>query len=120
MFIRSWLRALCALSIAAVASGKLPSVGMGIGNLEHDKVKEMIELGVNEYGIKLIDTAMASQNQHIIGRLHLLVFSPCLSPTKHGSNSLSRLQTGSVHHHQSLVYIPRSCANDACGRAVVD
>ena len=55
-------------SFALAGVEDVPVVGVGIGNLEHENIKEVIEMGVNEFGIRMIDTAMASRNHHLIGK----------------------------------------------------
>ena len=45
---------------------KLPLIGMGVGNLQHDSIVEMIQVGATNHGIRLVDTARASRNEHLV------------------------------------------------------
>ena len=41
--------------------------GLGIGNLQHDRIEPVVKEAVGE-GIRLIDTAFASRNEHILAK----------------------------------------------------
>jgi len=46
---------------------KLPLIGMGVGNLQHDAIVDMIALG-SDNGIRLVDTAHASHNEALVNQ----------------------------------------------------
>jgi diketogulonate reductase-like aldo/keto reductase len=46
---------------------KMPLVGLGIGNLPHEQIVPAVKEAVS-LGIRLIDTAAASKNEHILAR----------------------------------------------------
>lgn len=49
-----------------LSNGKdLPLLGMGVGNLQHNQIVDTIAFG-GEHGIRLIDTAHASRNEHLV------------------------------------------------------
>ncbi len=45
---------------------KLPLIGMGVGNLQHERIVDMVKMGATHHGIRLVDTARASHNEHLI------------------------------------------------------
>ena len=46
---------------------EFPLMGMGVGNLQHEKIVEIIQHGRSpDLGIRLIDTAHASKNEHLV------------------------------------------------------
>ncbi|CAK0863058.1 unnamed protein product [Prorocentrum cordatum] len=50
-----------------LSSGEaLPLVGLGVGNLAHDLIEEAVVAAVDRHGVRLIDTAAASKNEHIV------------------------------------------------------
>ena len=55
-------------AITTLSNGKkLPLIGMGVGNLHHDRIVDMISFaGSDECGIQLVDTAHASQNEGLV------------------------------------------------------
>ena len=46
----------------------LPLVGLGVGNMDHTKIASAISKAVTQHGVKLIDTAAASNNEHLVGK----------------------------------------------------
>mmetsp|Transcript_157693 Transcript_157693/g.483256 ORF Transcript_157693/g.483256 Transcript_157693/m.483256 type:complete len:85 (+) Transcript_157693:29-283(+) len=46
----------------------IPSVGLGVGNLAHESIHAAVLEAVHQHGVRLIDTAAASQNEHIIAQ----------------------------------------------------
>jgi diketogulonate reductase-like aldo/keto reductase len=50
-------------------SNRIPLVGQGVGNLQHDLIVDTIKIGL-EYDrrIRLIDTAHASKNEHLVAQ----------------------------------------------------
>ena len=43
-----------------------PGVGLGIGNLAHRLIPSVVAGGVDAFGYRLVDTAMASNNEHLL------------------------------------------------------
>ena len=54
------------LSVKLLSGIMLPLVGMGIGNLPHENIRNVVNNQLSS-GIKLIDTARASNNEKILG-----------------------------------------------------
>lgn len=48
---------------------KLPLVGIGVGNLQHELINGVLESSLDEHKFHLIDTARASQNERIISNV---------------------------------------------------
>eukprot|EP00658_Telonema_sp_P-2_P072752 TRINITY_DN61843_c0_g1_i1.p1 TRINITY_DN61843_c0_g1~~TRINITY_DN61843_c0_g1_i1.p1 ORF type:complete len:195 (-),score=39.02 TRINITY_DN61843_c0_g1_i1:144-644(-) len=46
--------------------GEMPLVGLGVGNMPHKHIPHMVHRSVQELGIRLIDTAMASKNEGMV------------------------------------------------------
>lgn len=51
---------------SAEVASRFPLLGLGVGNLAHDKIREVTRAAVADYGVGLIDTAAASRNEHLI------------------------------------------------------
>lgn len=47
-------------------NNKLPLLGLGVGNMQHDMIEESVYDAVQNLGVTLIDTAAASHNEHLI------------------------------------------------------
>ena len=45
---------------------ELPVVGLGVGNLAHRSIPSVVSAGVERFGVRLVDTAMASNNEHLL------------------------------------------------------
>eukprot|EP00929_Paragymnodinium_shiwhaense_P093026 TRINITY_DN53064_c0_g2_i7.p1 TRINITY_DN53064_c0_g2~~TRINITY_DN53064_c0_g2_i7.p1 ORF type:complete len:220 (+),score=49.32 TRINITY_DN53064_c0_g2_i7:61-720(+) len=45
---------------------RYPLLGIGVGNLQHERIPEVVRQATREFGARLIDTAAASRNEHII------------------------------------------------------
>ncbi|KAH8093980.1 oxidoreductase [Aureococcus anophagefferens] len=45
---------------------ELPVVGLGVGNLAHRSIPAVVSAGVERFGVRLVDTAMASNNEHLL------------------------------------------------------
>ena len=45
-----------------------PLLGIGVGNLQHELIPDIIDKAVYEYHVQLIDTAHASHNEHLIAQ----------------------------------------------------
>ena len=45
-----------------------PLLGIGVGNLQHELIPDIIDKAVHEYHVRLIDTAHASHNEHLIAQ----------------------------------------------------
>ena len=45
---------------------RLPLLGVGVGNMPHDKLPSMLAHAVGNLGYKIVDTAAASHNEHLI------------------------------------------------------
>ncbi|KAJ8603325.1 hypothetical protein CTAYLR_009033 [Chrysophaeum taylorii] len=54
------------LEVVLKSGQRLPLVGLGVGNLAHDRIRWVVGHGVRELGVRVIDTAMASRNEHLI------------------------------------------------------
>ena len=75
---RTWVLCLvawcgrCEEEAAVVADFELsnglawPGVGLGIGNLAHRLIPSVVAGGVDAFGYRLVDTAMASNNEHLL------------------------------------------------------
>jgi len=72
--LQSWIAALAiATGVTAerpsfkLPSGNiLPAVGLGVGNLDAGQIGRVVREGVGKLGIRLIDTAHRSMNEHLI------------------------------------------------------
>eukprot|EP00927_Polykrikos_kofoidii_P020562 TRINITY_DN19782_c0_g1_i1.p1 TRINITY_DN19782_c0_g1~~TRINITY_DN19782_c0_g1_i1.p1 ORF type:complete len:452 (-),score=78.58 TRINITY_DN19782_c0_g1_i1:82-1275(-) len=59
-----------------LANGKLlPLLGVGVGNLQQHKVINVISEAAGNYGVRLVDTAAASGNEHLVSEALALVES---------------------------------------------
>ena len=45
---------------------RLPLVGLGVGNLQHELIHDVVEEAVGGLGVRFIDTAMASNNERLV------------------------------------------------------
>ncbi|KAH8066301.1 oxidoreductase [Aureococcus anophagefferens] len=70
---------------------ELPVVGLGVGNLAHRSIPAVVSAGVERFGVRLVDTAMASNNEHLL------------------QETLRRLPRPGAgrRRHQGLVHAPR-------------
>jgi diketogulonate reductase-like aldo/keto reductase len=56
----------CQEMTTTLSNGKeFPLLGMGVGNLQHDRIVDMIEAGA-QVGVRLVDTAHASHNEALV------------------------------------------------------
>jgi len=57
------------LAHARLSNGyHLPLIGIGVGNLQHELIVPQISAGIARFGTTLIDTAIASRNEHLVAR----------------------------------------------------
>lgn len=66
MYVLIFLLFVGILSDAFEKNNKLPLLGLGVGNMQHDMIEESVYEAVQNFGITLIDTAAASHNEHLI------------------------------------------------------
>jgi len=61
-----------AAAAAAVLDVKLnngkrfPLVGLGVGNMQHERITQSIDVAVRHHGVRTVDTAMGSRNAHLV------------------------------------------------------
>ena len=71
------------LSVKLLSGVELPLVGMGIGNLPHENIHNVVNNQLGS-GVKLIDTARASNNEKILGEAIASYYGAHSSNTRGG------------------------------------
>ena len=47
---------------------EFPLLGLGVGNMEHGKIVGAVADAVSMHGMRLVDTAAASRNEHLVDK----------------------------------------------------
>ena len=53
----------------ALVVAEVPLFGFGVGNLPHEHLEPLVTAAVADYGVRLVDTASASQNERQLGEV---------------------------------------------------